>query len=110
MTLSVHGGTGIAPQGATPHAAPIRITLLTRADCGFCDDAKAILERLQGEYPLVIETIDLDSSEGRWLAIRGGIFFPPGIFVDGEPFSYGRLSERKLQRALDRRVRTGAHT
>ena len=30
--------------------------------------------------------------------------FPPAIFVDDEPFSYGRLSERKLRRALDRKV------
>jgi hypothetical protein len=29
--------------------------------------------------------------------------FPPGVFLNGEPFSYGRLSERKLRRELDRR-------
>ena len=34
--------------------------------------------------------------------------FPPGIFVDGEPFSYGRLSEKKLRRELDRRRAGGA--
>jgi len=28
--------------------------------------------------------------------------FPPAVFVDGQPFSYGRLSERKLRRTLDR--------
>ncbi len=26
--------------------------------------------------------------------------FPPGLFLDGEPFSYGRPSERKLRKAL----------
>jgi hypothetical protein len=82
--------------------------LLTKAQCGYCDDAKAILERLQADYPLAIETVDLDSFEGGCLAVRGGILFPPGIFVDGEPFSYGRLSERKLRRALDRRASSGA--
>jgi hypothetical protein len=30
--------------------------------------------------------------------------FAPGVLVDGEPFSYGRLSERKLRRELRRRV------
>lgn len=30
--------------------------------------------------------------------------FPPGIFLDGEPFSYGRPSERKLRRELERRL------
>ncbi len=31
----------------------------------------------------------------------------PGVLIDGEPFSYGRLSERKLRRALEKR-RTSA--
>lgn len=29
--------------------------------------------------------------------------FAPGLLVDGEPFSYGRVSERKLRRTLARR-------
>jgi hypothetical protein len=29
--------------------------------------------------------------------------FPPAVLIDGEPFSYGRLSERKLRRDLARR-------
>lgn len=29
--------------------------------------------------------------------------FAPCIFVEGAPFSYGRLSERKLRRELERR-------
>ena len=102
-------GTRTLHLQANPPAQSIRITLLTRAHCGFCDDAKVILERLRHDYPLVIETVDLDSSEGGRLAIRGGILFPPGIFVDGEPFSYGRLSERKLRLALEGRMREGAH-
>ncbi len=33
------------------------------------------------------------------------MLFPPGIFLDGEPFSYGRPSERKLRRELERRLK-----
>jgi len=36
------------------------------------------------------------------LAARGGVLFPPGIFLDREPFSYGRPSERKLRKELAR--------
>lgn len=36
--------------------------------------------------------------------MKGGLLFPPGVLIDGEPFSYGRLSERKLRRELDRRL------
>lgn len=82
---------------------PIRVTLLTKAQCGFCDDAKAILSRLARDYPLVIETLDLESPAGERLARRGGVLFPPGIFLDDRPFSYGRLSEKHLRRELERR-------
>lgn len=88
---------------------PIRVTLLTQAQCAFCDDAKSILARLGAEYPLCVETIDLETAEGAALAMRGGMLFPPGMFLDEEPFSYGRLSERKLRRELEQRccTRTG---
>lgn len=85
----------------------IRVTLLTRAQCAFCDNAKAILNRFASEYPLMIELVDLDSPAGDQLALWGGVLFPPGIFLDGEPFSYGRLSERKLRRALERHILKG---
>ncbi len=49
--------------------------------------------------------MDLTSEEGERLATAGGIMFPPGILLDGEAFAYGRPSERKLRRELDRRAR-----
>ncbi|MGH9119880.1 MAG: hypothetical protein ACRD0A_19005 [Acidimicrobiales bacterium] len=36
------------------------------------------------------------------MAAAAGMAFPPGVLLDGEPFSYGRLSERKLRRELAR--------
>ena len=74
--------------------------LLTKKDCAFCEQAKAVLSRLQGEYDLRVREMALDSDEGHRLALASGALFPPAIFLDGEPFSYGRLSERKLRRAL----------
>jgi hypothetical protein len=78
--------------------------LLTQDDCAFCEQGKQVLERLAREFPLAIETRDLGSPDGRALAERGGVMFPPGLFVDGEPFSYGRVSERKLRRELRSRL------
>ena len=83
----------------------VEVTLLTQEACGFCDDAKQILDRLAGEFPLAVTEVDLRSAAGERLAADGGIMFPPGILVDGEPFGYGRPSERKLRRELERRVR-----
>lgn len=93
----------LAPRARHPIDRSIRITLLTKPQCALCDDAKALLSRLAEDYPLVIEAVPLDSPAGELLALRGGVLFPPGIFLDGEPFSYGRLSERRLRRELDRR-------
>ncbi|MGH3992882.1 MAG: hypothetical protein ACRDSN_10525, partial [Pseudonocardiaceae bacterium] len=65
---------------------------------------KQMLDRLAREFPLAVETRDLASEEGRALAERGGVMLPPGLFLDGQPFSYGRVSERRLRRELRRRL------
>lgn len=82
----------------------VDVLLLTQQQCGYCDDAQELLERLRGDYPLSIRTLDIATAEGQELAARGGVMFPPGVFLDGEPFAYGRQSERKLRKALDRRL------
>jgi glutaredoxin len=81
----------------------LHVLILTQEQCAFCTQAKDILDRLSVEYPLSVETLDVASKVGAALAIRHGILFPPGILLDGEPFSYGRLSERKLRQELERR-------
>ncbi len=83
----------------------MEVLLLTQEHCTLCDHAKQVLERLAGQYPLTVATLDLGFPEGRALAARSGILFAPGVFLDGEAFSYGRVSERKLRRELDRRLR-----
>ena len=79
---------------------PIEIVLLTREDCAFCEDARAILERLAAELPLAVTSVDFDAEAGRRLALSGGLLFPPGIVIEGRPFCHGRPSERKLRREL----------
>ncbi len=88
----------------TSSRSPIQITLLTRADCTFCEQAKEMLARLAREYPITVAPVDLETPEGERLALRSGVLFPPGLFLDGAPFSYGRVSERKLRRALESRL------
>ena len=80
----------------------MQVTLLTQADCAFCDQAKEVLARLSGEYPLEVREVNLASPDGRAMAERCGVFFAPGVVIEGELFSYGRLSERKLRKRLAR--------
>lgn len=80
------------------------VTLLTRDDCAFCDTAKALLDRLSSEFPLSVRTIDMRSEEGERMAAEGEILFPPAVFLDGTAVSYGRPSERRLRREIERRL------
>jgi glutaredoxin len=82
---------------------PVQITVLSQSSCGFCDHAKEVLSRVGADYSLRITEIDLAGEEGQRLAARAGVLFAPGVLVDGEFFSFGRISERRLRRILDQR-------
>lgn len=84
----------------------VKATLLTAPHCSLCDQAKEILQRLEDERAVEVEIVDLHSSAGTDLAAGSGMAFPPALLLDGEAFSYGRLSERKLRRELARRPRS----
>ena len=91
-------------------SSAVEILLLTQEDCAYCGQAQEVLARLAGEYPLAVTAQDLASPIARDLAEGAGMLFAPGLFIDGRPFSYGRLSERKLRRELDRVLDSGSET
>ena len=80
------------------------VLLLTQPACHLCDHAKDILERLAPTFDLQVREISLQSDAGRSLAEQHRFLFAPGLILDGRPFSYGRVSERKLRRELSRRA------
>lgn len=81
-------------------AEKLDVLILVQADCHFCRDAQALLDRLAGEYPLRIRTLDMRTPEGERMALQAGLLFPPGILLNGRPLCYGRPSEGKLRRAI----------
>ena len=85
-------------------ATPIQVRLVTAHDCHLCDHARAVLARLQAEVPLAIEEVPLTSPEGRDLAARHAILFPPGLFLGEEYLGFGRISERRLRAQLEKRL------
>lgn len=76
------------------------VTLLTAADCLMCEHAKKVLGDVGRDHRLEVEEVRLDTDRGRLLAADHGVVFAPGILLDGRAFAYGRLSERKLRKAL----------
>ncbi|HEX9353443.1 MAG TPA: thioredoxin family protein [Streptosporangiaceae bacterium] len=78
------------------------ITLLTQDDCALCEHAKGVLARVGADHLLEVTEIGLESEQGRALAVQAGVLFAPGVLVEGRPFGYGRLSERRLRRTLGR--------
>ena len=82
---------------------PVQVTLLTQPDCHFCEQAKEVLDRIGNDVDLDLTEIDLASPAGRELAAEHGVLFAPGVLLDGEGFGYGRVSERRLRKALQQR-------
>ena len=78
----------------------VHVTLLTAEGCHYCAFAREVLARLAHESPLDVGEIPLHSPDGSRLALRDGIAIPPGIYLNGEFFGYGRLSEGKLRQRL----------
>ena len=81
----------------------VLVTLLTAPDCELCQHAKTVLARVGEDHDLTIEVLSTQTEQGRRLMVEHRVAFPPGILLDGEPFSHGRLSERRLRRELERR-------
>ena len=81
----------------TPAVAPVRLLLVVAPDCGFCEHAKTVLSRVAADFPCALEELELTTSDGRALADTVRLPFPPGLWVDGHFFGYGRISERKLR-------------
>lgn len=80
----------------------VRVTVVNAPSCELCEHAKSVLARVALDFPLVVEEVSTESEPGQKLMIEHRMAFPPGVFIEGHPFSYGRLSERKLRRRLAR--------
>ena len=87
---------------------PIEIVLVTAPGCHFCEDAADFLDELDSPAPLLVRELPLNSDEGRALAVRHRVPFPPILLIDGVLFGHGRISHRKLERHLAELTQTEA--
>jgi hypothetical protein len=84
---------------------PIPLTYVTAPRCGFCTHGRGVLAGLAEEFPLTVREVALDSPEGRAVAARWRVPYPPIVLVDGRLAGYGRLSTKRLRRLLTDRQR-----
>ncbi|WP_113701145.1 glutaredoxin family protein [Nonomuraea lactucae] len=74
-----------------------RITLLGRAGCHLCDDAREVIAKVAGELGVPWEEVDIDSSQE--LRDKYGEMIPVTL-VDGVQHDFWRVSEERLRGAL----------
>jgi glutaredoxin len=86
------------------------VTLVRAPACHFCEDARAALDDLDGEYDLAVHLVEADSDAGRALVARHRPAMFPLVLVDGAFFSVGRLPRGKLRSLLGAHARTGARS
>ncbi len=82
----------------------VEVVLVTAPRCHFCDDATKLLDDLSDRYPISVRKVELESDEGTSIAARFRVPFPPVLLIDGAYFGHGRISRRKLVKALDAAV------
>ena len=76
---------------------PIRVDIYSRPGCHLCDEAKAVVELLGEQYPVVLRTVNVESSAE--LETRYGSDIPV-IFVNGEEAFRHRVARTELERKL----------
>jgi glutaredoxin len=74
-----------------------RITLLARAGCHLCDDARGVISKVADDLGVAWEERDITQSEADQREYWEKI---PVTFVDGVEHDFWRVSEERLRRAL----------
>jgi hypothetical protein len=78
----------------------LQVTYVTAERCHFCERGRDVLAELGARFPLVVREVDLASEDGRAIAARWQVPYPPILLVEGTLAGYGRLCARRLLRDL----------
>jgi glutaredoxin len=77
----------------------VTVELYGKPDCCLCDDAKAVLRRVQAEVPFTLREIDIEG-DPELMRLYGEQV--PVVFVGGFKAFKFRVDEAALRRKLDR--------
>lgn len=77
--------------------APHSITLLSRPGCHLCDEARAVISRVAGEFKMPWTERDITRSPDD---LREYAEMIPVTLIDGVQHDFWRVDERRLRAAL----------
>jgi glutaredoxin len=77
----------------------IEVTIYSKPGCHLCDEAKAVLLKVQCEEPFVLREVNIEEEAEAWAAFKEEI---PVIFVAGRKAFKYRVSEREFLQRLRR--------
>ncbi len=77
----------------------VTITLLGKPGCHLCDDALAVLERIQADAPFDLRTVDIEDDDALMRAYLERI---PVVVLDGEEVYDYYVDEQDLRARLAR--------
>jgi hypothetical protein len=80
-------------------APPHVITLLSRAGCHLCDDAREVIARVAAELDVPWEELDITTSDSHLRQYWDQI---PVTLIDGVQHDFWHVSEDRLRAALTR--------
>ena len=83
------------PVTAQPHV----VTLLSRAGCHLCDDAREVIARVAAELDVPWEELDITTSDSHLRQYWDQI---PVTLIDGVQHDFWHVSEERLRAALTR--------
>ena len=78
---------------------PHVITLLSRAGCHLCDDAREVIARVAAELDVPWEELDITTSDSHLRQYWDQI---PVTLIDGVQHGFWHVSEERLRAALTR--------
>jgi len=82
-------------------AAVLRVEIYGKADCSLCEEAKALLQRLQKELPFELAEVDISLDPALEARYRTEV---PVVLVNGRKALKLRFSEKDARRKIERAI------
>jgi glutaredoxin len=76
------------------------VSIFTKAECGLCEKAKALVLKVQADFPFLLQEIDITRDPALFQKYR---YVIPVVAIDGRDVLVSKISEFRLRKALSNR-------